>query len=208
MTYRQITFADVYTLDLPRRLGCALATIATILGRHRSTISREVRITCLAGLYTMTAKVGMWYVALPLTLSVAACRPANSQSGLRAATGPPRPPNKAIVSGIVQTTKRTPVPGSRVVAQLFYEEAPGIGEGSCRGTMAMQREAASSATGEFLIPIESPGPQFNACLVVMVSAPPGTGLRDSSSSGQRFRFELPRTNQVTTVHVEVVLGDR
>ncbi len=189
----------------PSRSLRAMLDFRLLLYKHVHWAERN---TCLAGLYAMTAKFGMWYVALPLTLSVATCRPANSQSGLRVTTGPPRPANKAIVSGIVQTTKGTPVPGSRVVAQLFSEEAPGPGEGRCRGMLAMQREAASSATGEFLIPIESPGPQFNVCLVVMVSPPPGTGLRDSSSSGQRFRFELPRTNQVTTMHVDVVLGDR
>ena len=42
MMYRQITFAERYTLGLLRRRGCAPAAIARILGRHRSTISREL----------------------------------------------------------------------------------------------------------------------------------------------------------------------
>jgi IS30 family transposase len=43
MTYRQITFAERYTLGLLRQGGFAPAAIARVLGRHRSTIGREVR---------------------------------------------------------------------------------------------------------------------------------------------------------------------
>ena len=43
MTYRQITFAERYTLGLLRQHGLAPAAIARVLGRHRSTIGREVR---------------------------------------------------------------------------------------------------------------------------------------------------------------------
>ena len=43
MTYRQITFAERYTLGLLRQEGLAPAAIARVLGRHRSTIGREVR---------------------------------------------------------------------------------------------------------------------------------------------------------------------
>jgi len=43
MRYRQITFEERYTLSLLRRLGLAPAAIARILGRHRSTILREVQ---------------------------------------------------------------------------------------------------------------------------------------------------------------------
>ncbi len=43
MTYRQITFAERYTLGLLRQGGLAPAAIARVLGRHRSTIGREVR---------------------------------------------------------------------------------------------------------------------------------------------------------------------
>ncbi len=43
MTYRQITFAERYTLGLLRQRGLAAAAIARVLGRHRSTIGREVQ---------------------------------------------------------------------------------------------------------------------------------------------------------------------
>jgi len=43
MTYCQITFAERYTLGLLRQGGLAPAAIARVLGRHRSTIGREVR---------------------------------------------------------------------------------------------------------------------------------------------------------------------
>ena len=43
MTYRQITLEERYHLGLLRQLGFSAATIAGILGRHRSTIGREVR---------------------------------------------------------------------------------------------------------------------------------------------------------------------
>src|SRR5712691_12158564 len=41
--YPQITAAERYTLGLLRRLGYTAAAIARVLGRHRSTIGREVR---------------------------------------------------------------------------------------------------------------------------------------------------------------------
>ena len=43
MRYHQITFAERYTLGVLRRRGCSAAAIARLLGRHRSTIGREVR---------------------------------------------------------------------------------------------------------------------------------------------------------------------
>ena len=43
MNYHQITAAERYTLTLLRRQGLCAAAIARILGRHRSTIGREVR---------------------------------------------------------------------------------------------------------------------------------------------------------------------
>ena len=43
MTYHQITFAERYTLGLLRQGGLAPAAIARVLGRHHSTIGREVR---------------------------------------------------------------------------------------------------------------------------------------------------------------------
>ena len=41
--YHQITAQERYTLGVLRRLGHSAARIGRILGRHRSTISREVR---------------------------------------------------------------------------------------------------------------------------------------------------------------------
>ena len=43
MPYTQITFAERYTLGLLRRRGESMAAIARALGRHRSTVGREVR---------------------------------------------------------------------------------------------------------------------------------------------------------------------
>ena len=43
MTYHQITFEERYTLGLLRQRGLSRAAIARLLGRHRSTIGREVR---------------------------------------------------------------------------------------------------------------------------------------------------------------------
>lgn len=43
MRYHQITYEERYTLGLLRRQGLAAAAIARILGRHRSTIVREIR---------------------------------------------------------------------------------------------------------------------------------------------------------------------
>ena len=43
MRYQQITFAERYTLGALRRRGCSTAAIACLLGRHRSTIGRDVQ---------------------------------------------------------------------------------------------------------------------------------------------------------------------
>src|SRR5258708_8055674 len=43
MLYHQITFAERYTLGVLRRGGLSPAAIARTLGRHRSTILREVQ---------------------------------------------------------------------------------------------------------------------------------------------------------------------
>jgi IS30 family transposase len=43
MRYHQITFAERYTLGALRQRGLTAAAIAHVLGRHRSTIGREVR---------------------------------------------------------------------------------------------------------------------------------------------------------------------
>ena len=42
-TYRQLTSGERYALSALRKQGCTQAEIARTLGRHRSTISREVR---------------------------------------------------------------------------------------------------------------------------------------------------------------------
>ena len=41
--YRQLTSGERYALSALRKQGCNQAAIARTLGRHRSTISREVR---------------------------------------------------------------------------------------------------------------------------------------------------------------------
>jgi IS30 family transposase len=43
MTYHQITVAERYSLGLLRQRGQSAAAIARVLGRHRSTVRREVR---------------------------------------------------------------------------------------------------------------------------------------------------------------------
>ena len=43
MTYHQITYAERYSLGLLRQRGLSAAAITRVLGRHRSTVSREVR---------------------------------------------------------------------------------------------------------------------------------------------------------------------
>src|SRR3989442_6743735 len=43
MTYHQITYEERYTVGPLRQRGQSAAAIARVLGRHRSTIGREVR---------------------------------------------------------------------------------------------------------------------------------------------------------------------
>ena len=43
MSYRQITYAERYTLGLLRQRGLSAAALARVLGRHRSTVIREVQ---------------------------------------------------------------------------------------------------------------------------------------------------------------------
>lgn len=43
MTYHQLTQEERYLITAQRTCGCCFATIARLLGRHRSTISRELR---------------------------------------------------------------------------------------------------------------------------------------------------------------------
>ncbi len=61
MTYRQITFEERYTLGLLRRQGLSSATIACILGRHRSTILREIRRNHARSDGRYRAQLADWY---------------------------------------------------------------------------------------------------------------------------------------------------
>ncbi len=61
MTYRQITFEERYTLGLLRRRGLSPAAIARILGRHRSTILREVRRNHATSDGTYRPQLADWY---------------------------------------------------------------------------------------------------------------------------------------------------
>lgn len=61
MTYRQITFAERYTLGLLRQRGLAPAAIAQVLGRHRSTVWREVRRNQAHSDATYRPQLADWY---------------------------------------------------------------------------------------------------------------------------------------------------
>jgi IS30 family transposase len=61
MLYRQITFAERYTLGLLRRDGLSPAAIARTLGRHRSTILREVRRNQARSDSTYRPQLAEWY---------------------------------------------------------------------------------------------------------------------------------------------------
>ncbi len=61
MTYRQITFEERYTLGLLRRRGLSPAAIARILGRHRSTIVREVQRNHATRDSTYRPQLADWY---------------------------------------------------------------------------------------------------------------------------------------------------
>lgn len=61
MLYRQITFAERYTLGLLRRRGCSAAAIARVLGRHRSTIGREVQRNRAHSDGTYRPQLADWY---------------------------------------------------------------------------------------------------------------------------------------------------
>ena len=122
--------------------------------------------------------------------------------------GPPRPQNKLIVSGTVHTAYHQPVPGARIVANLIRVEQsdPAV---TCPPRQGSLREAKAetSPSGQFEVLFQSAGPQFDACLVLKVLAPTGSGLKDTVVSGQRVRFQLPdpRTHQILTVPIDVVL---
>lgn len=61
MLYRQITFAERYTLGLLRQRGLSRAAIARILGRHRSTIGREVQRNGAHSDGTYRPQLADWY---------------------------------------------------------------------------------------------------------------------------------------------------
>jgi IS30 family transposase len=61
MTYHQITFAERYTLGLLRRRGLTTAAIAQVLGRHRSSIGREVRRNNANSDGTYRPQLADWY---------------------------------------------------------------------------------------------------------------------------------------------------
>jgi IS30 family transposase len=61
MTYHQITFAERYTLGLLRQRGLPPAAIARVLGRHRSTIGREVRRNRAHSDATYRPQLADWY---------------------------------------------------------------------------------------------------------------------------------------------------
>ena len=80
-------------------------------------------------------------------ISVLAFAFLSSASRVQQPQGPPRPPNKLIVSGTVQTVQRTPVAGARVVADLIRLEPADTAGATCPPKPGWQRETASSPTG-------------------------------------------------------------
>jgi IS30 family transposase len=61
MMYRQVTYAERYTLALLRQRGVSAAEIARTLGRHRSTIGREVRRNRAASDGGYRPQLADWY---------------------------------------------------------------------------------------------------------------------------------------------------
>lgn len=61
MMYRQITYAERYSLALLRQRGLSAAAIARALGRHRSTIGREVRRNRAASDGGYRPQLADWY---------------------------------------------------------------------------------------------------------------------------------------------------
>lgn len=69
MTYCQITSAERYSLGLLRQGGLAPAAIARVLGRHRSTVTREVRRNRAHSDGTYRPQLADWYARGRRTLS-------------------------------------------------------------------------------------------------------------------------------------------
>lgn len=61
MTYHQITFAERYTLGLLRQQGLTAAAVARVLGRHRSSIGRELRRNATHADGCYRPQVAQWY---------------------------------------------------------------------------------------------------------------------------------------------------
>jgi IS30 family transposase len=61
MAYHQITAAERYTLGLLRRQGLTPAAMARVLGRHRSTIGRELRRNRTAHDGAYRPQVAQWH---------------------------------------------------------------------------------------------------------------------------------------------------
>ena len=61
MLYRQITFEERYTLGLLRQRGLSAAAIAHVLGRHRSTIGREMQRNRAHSDGTYRPRLADWY---------------------------------------------------------------------------------------------------------------------------------------------------
>lgn len=61
MRYHQITFEERYTLGVLRQRGCSGAAIARVLGRHRSSISREVRRNRATSDASYRPQLAEWY---------------------------------------------------------------------------------------------------------------------------------------------------
>src|SRR5439155_543922 len=80
MTYRQITYAERYTLGLLRQGGLAPAAIARVLGRHRSTIGREVRRNGTPRDDCYRPQLAEWYARGRRSRSRRGSRPARGQT--------------------------------------------------------------------------------------------------------------------------------
>ena len=61
MMYCQITYAERYSLGLLRQRGIAPAAIARVLGRHRSSIARELRRNRSHSDSTYRPQLADWY---------------------------------------------------------------------------------------------------------------------------------------------------